>query len=105
MALFNRDMRFLFHELQLLRPTGIILLLILRCSVDILFVVLVGVPAIWNRFYAEFKSAVALQSKGSSENQRARIRERLVAQFSLLFGDRLQCVTTGTAPLSNEVKV
>jgi len=65
--------------------------------------VLVGVPAIWNRLYAEFKIALAQQTQKTRVQNRA--RAKLISQFSLLFGDRLQCVTTGTAPLSNEVMV
>jgi len=65
--------------------------------------VLVGVPAIWNRLYAEFKIALAQQTQKTRVQNRA--RAKLISQFSLLFGDRLQCVTTGTAPLSKEVMV
>jgi len=83
MAMFAQPLDRVFVALELLRPTCIL-----------------GVPALWSALHHEFEREVAATATASAAAARAAVAKR----FGVRFGDRLEVVSSGTAPLPPQVR-
>jgi fatty acid CoA ligase FadD9 len=83
MAMFAHPLHRVFEALELLRPTCIL-----------------GVPALWNALYQEYTREVAATAMASVEEAQLVVAKRV----GMRFGDRLEVVSSGTAPLPPQVR-
>ena len=83
MAMFAQPLHRVFLALELLRPTCIL-----------------GVPALWIALQQEFEQEVATTTTISVSEARAAVAKR----FGVRFGNRLEVVSSGTAPLPPQVR-
>jgi fatty acid CoA ligase FadD9 len=83
MAMFAQPLHRVFVALELLQPTCIL-----------------GVPALWSALHHEFEREVAATSTATAAEARAAVAQR----FGTRFGNRLEVVSSGTAPLPPQVR-
>ncbi|UJR29135.1 hypothetical protein I4U23_010349 [Adineta vaga] len=80
------DINRLMEELTLVRPT--------QFSAP---------PSLWNKIYAEYKTAIALINPQLSSTEKEREEDRLLKQFSKLIPTRCNVLTVGSAKVSPTV--
>jgi long-subunit acyl-CoA synthetase (AMP-forming) len=75
-----------YEDLQLLRPDSIL-----------------GAPRLWNHLFSEYEQALDEALAAQPEESRPKVEAEVLERFRVLFGGRLEVVTTGGAPTGQAV--